>query len=117
MPGHPASTNHGLTLAQLRYHREVLNPLSPDHPRGPAGGALALRGGGAEQARRSSALRSQLENQLKRLRGQQAGLQDPAVLARKEQEEGSCFRRCVPGPSPSGRGDSHPIARIEARLR
>ena len=27
-PFHSASTNRGLTLAQLRYHREVLNPLS-----------------------------------------------------------------------------------------
>ncbi|HNN94944.1 MAG TPA: S46 family peptidase, partial [Pseudomonadota bacterium] len=115
VPGHPASTNRGLTLAQLRYHREVLNPLSLTILEARLAALSRYAAAGAEQARRSSALRSQLENQLKRLRGQQAGLQDPAVLARKEQEEGQLLSALRTRPESIGGagGDGHPIARIE----
>ncbi len=85
--GHPASTNRGLTLAQLRYHREVQNPIALRILEARLAALARYSATGAEQTRRASALRSQLENQLKRLRGQQAGLQDAEAIARKEREE------------------------------
>lgn len=114
VPGHPATTNRGLTLAQLRYHREVLNPLSLTILEARLAALARYAARGAEQARRSSALRSQLENQLKRLRGQQAGLQDPAVLQRKEREEGQLLSALRTRPELLGGkpGEPGPIARI-----
>ena len=85
--GHPATTSRGLTVAQLRYHRDVLNPLQIRifESRLAAIGHYEARG--EEEARRASATRNQLENQLKRLRGQEAGLRDTVAFARKEKEE------------------------------
>lgn len=116
VPGHPASTNRGLSLAQLRYHREVLNPLSLTILEARLAALARYAAAGPEQARRCSALRSQLENQLKRLRGQQAGLQNPEVLQRKAKEEEQLLLALRSRPELKARlGEAaNPIARIAA---
>ena len=85
--GHPATTSRLLTVAQLRYHRDVQNPLQLQTLEARLQTLARYEAQGAEQTRRAGALRSQLENQLKRLRGQQAGLRDPKAFAQKEKDE------------------------------
>ncbi|HXI93772.1 MAG TPA: S46 family peptidase [Blastocatellia bacterium] len=87
LPGNPGSTARLLTLAQIQYQRDVGNPLQKLvwTSRRDALARYAERG--PEQARQAgSAIRS-LNNSLKRLVGQQEGLMNPRMMARKEAEE------------------------------
>jgi len=85
--GFPGSTNRLLTLAQLRYQREVGNPAQMRvwSSRRDALARFAARG--PEEARRAQPARRSLENSIKRLVGQQEGLQNPRSFARKAAEE------------------------------
>lgn len=116
VPGHPATTNRGLTLAQLRYHRDVQNPIALRILEARLAALARYSAAGSEQVRRASALRSQLENQLKRLRGQQAGLQSANAFARKGREEEQLQSTLQARPELLGAvtGDATPFARIAA---
>jgi len=85
--GHPGTTNRGLIGVQLRYHRDVQNPLQIRTLEARLQAIGRYEAQGEEQARRAGSLRLQLENTLKRLRGQQAGLRDAEAFSRKEREE------------------------------
>ena len=83
----PGSTARLLTLAQIQFQRDVGNPLQKQvwTSRRDALAKYAERG--AEQARQAgSAIRS-FNNSLKRLVGQQEGLMNPRMMAKKEAEE------------------------------
>jgi hypothetical protein len=111
--GHPATTSRDLTIAQLRYHRDVQNPLQLAILEARLAALATYEQRGTEERRRASALRSQLENQLKRLRGQQAGLRDPAAFARKERSEQALRQAIEKRPELRARfGD--PFGRIAA---
>jgi len=87
LPGNPGSTSRLLTVAQIKFQRDVGNPLQKQvwTSRRDALGQYSERG--SEQARQAgSAIRS-LNNSLKRLVGQQDGLNNPRMMARKEAEE------------------------------
>jgi len=87
LPGNPGSTARLLTQAQIQYQRDVGNPLQKQvwNSRRDALARYAERG--PEQARQAgSAIRS-LNNSLKRLVGQQEGLMNPRMMAKKEGEE------------------------------
>jgi len=85
--GNPGSTARLLTLAQLKYQRDVGNPLQKK--------VWALRRDilenygkrGDEQKRQASGGIRSFNNSLKRLMGQQEGLLNPRMFARKEAEE------------------------------
>ena len=85
--GYPGSTDRLLTVAQLKYQRDVGNPLQMRvwSSRRDALAAYAARG--PEQARRAQSAKRSLENSIKRLVGQQEGLSNPRSFARKEAEE------------------------------
>lgn len=85
--GHPGTTSRGLTMAQLGYQRDLANPLQLSSLQARRAALMAYSARGEEQARRASALRLGLENTIKRLIGQQAGLSDPKNFARKQQDE------------------------------
>ena len=87
LPGNPGSTNRLLTVAQLHYQREVGNPLQMKvwTSRRDALARFAERG--AEQARRAGPASRSFENSIKRLIGQQEGLRNPRMMAKKEAEE------------------------------
>jgi hypothetical protein len=85
--GNPGSTARLLTLAQLQYQRDVGNPLQMRVWTSRRDALARYAALGAEQARRASPLRLSLENSLKRLVGQQAGLQNPRIMKKKEEEE------------------------------
>ncbi|HEX9959664.1 MAG TPA: S46 family peptidase [Pyrinomonadaceae bacterium] len=85
--GSPGSTARLLTVSQLAYQRDVGNPLQKK--------VWTLRKDilenfgkrGAEQMRQAGAGIRSFNNSLKRLVGQQEGLQNPRMFAKKEAEE------------------------------
>lgn len=87
--GSPGSTARLLTVAQLAYQRDTGNPLQKK--------VWSLRRDilenygkrGAEQARQAGAGIRSFNNSLKRLVGQQEGLQNPRMFAKREAEEKS----------------------------
>jgi len=85
--GNPGSTARLLTVAQLRYQREVGNPLQKKvwTLRRDILESYAKRGD--EQRRQAAGGIRSFNNSLKRLAGQQEGLLNPRMFARKEDEE------------------------------
>ena len=87
LPGNPGSTARLLTLAQIQYQRDVGNPLQKQVWTSRRDALTRYAERGPEQARQAgSAIRS-LNNSLKRLVGQQEGLMNPRMMAKKEAEE------------------------------
>ncbi|HYR91422.1 MAG TPA: S46 family peptidase [Terriglobia bacterium] len=87
LPGNPGSTSRLLTIAQLKYQRDVGNPLQMQVWTSRRDALAAFAKAGPEAARRAGEIRRSLENSIKRLVGQQEGLQNPRMMARKEAEE------------------------------
>jgi hypothetical protein len=86
-PGNPGSTNRMLTVAQLKYQRDVGNPLQMQVWASRRDALAAYAKLGEEQARRAQSTRRGLENSIKRLVGQEEGLMNPRMFAKKEGEE------------------------------
>jgi hypothetical protein len=86
-PGNPGSTNRLMTVAQLRYQRDVGNPLQMQvwSSRRDTLARYAQRN--AEAARQAGDTRRSLENSIKRLVGQQDGLMNARMMAKKEADE------------------------------
>jgi hypothetical protein len=91
VPGYPGSTARLLTVAQIRYQRDVGNPLQMLVWTSRADALARYAKLGPEQDRRSSAGRLGLSNSMKRLVGQQDGLLNPRIFKKKEEDE-SAFR-------------------------
>jgi hypothetical protein len=92
--GFPGSTARLSTVAQLRYQRDVGNPLQMQVW---ASRSTALKNfgkRGAEQQRQASQTIRGLENSIKRLVGQQAGLENPRIFKKKEDDE-AALRKTV----------------------
>lgn len=87
LSGNPGSTDRLMTSAQLRYQRDVGNPLQMQVWTARRDALARYSARGAEEARRAGAARRSLENSIKRLTGQQEGLMNPRMFARKEAEE------------------------------
>jgi hypothetical protein len=87
VPGNPGSTARLLTMAQIRFQRDVGNPLQMQVWTSRRDVLVRYASTGQEAARQASALRRSLENSIKRLVGQQEGLANARMLAKKEQEE------------------------------
>lgn len=89
LSGNPGSTSRLLTLAQIRYHRDAGNPLQMQVWSTRAAALARYAQTGPEAARRAASQRRSLANSMKRLVGQQEGLMNPRIMARKEAEEQS----------------------------
>jgi hypothetical protein len=87
LSGNPGSTNRLLTNAQLQYQRDIGNPLQMQVWSSRRTALNRYSALGAEQARRSNATRRSLENSIKRLESQQAGLVNARLYGKKEAEE------------------------------
>ena len=85
--GNPGSTNRLLTLAQLQYQRDVGNPLQMQVWNSRREALLRYGATGPEAARRGLNIVRSLSNSIKRLVGQQDGLNNQRMMARKEQDE------------------------------
>lgn len=87
VPGNPGSTSRLLTVAQLKYQRDVGNPLTKLVWESRLHALEAYSKRGAEQARQAHGSIRGLNNSLKRLSGQEDGLMNPKQFAKKEKEE------------------------------
>src|SRR5262249_1566778 len=86
-PGNPGSTNRLLTVAQLQYQRDVGNPLQLQVWTARRDVLVRYGQRDSEAARQVNESRRSLENSIKRLLGQQEGLMNPRMMAKKEAEE------------------------------
>jgi peptidase S46-like protein len=87
LPGNPGSTSRLLTITQIQFQRDVGNLLQRDVWTSRRDALLKYSERGAEQARQAGSSIRSLNNSLKRLVGQQDGLMNPRMMARKEGEE------------------------------
>jgi hypothetical protein len=87
VPGNPGTTNRLLTAAQVQYHRDVLNPLQMKVWTSRRGALTRYAALGQEQARRAGASLRSVENNIKRLTGQQEGLASARQMRKKEEDE------------------------------
>jgi hypothetical protein len=116
LSGVPGATDRLLTLTQVRFQRDVGNPLQRKVWESRRDTLETYAKTGPEAARRTGATIRSLENSLKRLVGQQQGLENPRVFARKEEQE-QALRTAVSG-NPSWRSQySGAWDRIDAAYR
>ncbi|MGI9108011.1 MAG: S46 family peptidase [Pyrinomonadaceae bacterium] len=87
LSGNPGSTNRLLTVAQLQYQRDLGNPLQMQLWSSRRAALNRYSALGAEQTRRAGSNRRSLENSIKRLESQQAGLLNARLFGKKEAEE------------------------------
>jgi len=99
LSGQPGSTDRLLTLTQIVYQRDVGNPLQRRVWESRRDALKAFASLGAEQARRAAGWIRSLENSLKRLVGQQQGLENPRIIARKAAEEQALRAKGTANPS------------------
>lgn len=85
--GYPGSTARLLTVAQLAYQRDFGNPLQKQVWTSRLDALEEYSKRGTEQARQASGAIRSFNNSLKRLTGQQDGLMNPRMFAKKEAEE------------------------------
>lgn len=94
VPGFPGSTARLLTAAQIKYQREIGNPLQLRVWTARSEALQRYSQLGDEQRRQAAQTMRGLENSLKRLVGQQAGLENPRIIKKKEDEE-AALRKAV----------------------
>jgi hypothetical protein len=92
--GQPGSTDRLLTTTQIRYQRDVGNPLQRRVWEARRDGLTGFARRSPESSRRAGGLIRSLENSLKRLTGQQQGLENPRIFARKEEAD-AALRKAV----------------------
>ena len=98
-PGYPGSTARLLTVAQIKYQRDVGNPIQQQVWTARRDALARYAALGPEQGRRASAGRLGLENSLKRLVGQQEGLMNPRTFAKKEEAEAALRAKVAANPT------------------
>jgi hypothetical protein len=85
--GNPGSTNRLLTLAQVQFQRDVGNPLQMQVWNSRREALVRYSATGPEPLRRALNTVRSLSNSIKRLVGQQGGLSNQRMTAKKEQDE------------------------------
>ena len=85
--GHPGSTQRLDTVAQLMNDRDVNDPARLNIYRRRIGVLKEYSSKGTEQARQAASQIFGLENALKAVSGEAAGLKDPAIMALKQRDE------------------------------
>ena len=85
--GHPGSTQRLNTLAHFKYRRDLALPFAVANNEMREAAVKKWMALSPENARQSTSELFGIQNSLKSQRGQLKGLQDPAVMARKEAAE------------------------------
>lgn len=97
--GHPGGTQRLYTLAHLEYLRDVSMPANLERLERMREARLRYAALGAEQARQVQSDVFGIENSLKSMRGQLAGLKDQAVIARKQASEAALRKAVAADPA------------------
>ncbi|HJQ68868.1 MAG TPA: S46 family peptidase [Blastocatellia bacterium] len=87
LSGNPGSTNRLLTMAQLNYQRELGNPIQMQVWTSRRDALARYAKKSAEADRRATQSLRSLENSIKRLTSQQAGLMSARLIEKKTKEE------------------------------
>ena len=85
--GHPGTTQRLNTLAHFKYRRDLALPFAVANGEMRESAVKKWMALSAENARQSTSELFGIQNSLKSQRGQLKGLQDPAVMAKKEASE------------------------------
>ena len=85
--GNPGSTNRLLTISQVQYQRDVGNPLQMQVWTSRRNALVRYSATSPEAARRGLNTVRSLANSIKRLVGQQDGLKNTRMMAKKEEDE------------------------------
>lgn len=96
--GVPGSTARLLTVSQLKYQRDIGNPLQKKFWEVRRDALENYAKLGEEQRRQASSGIRSLNNSLKRLTGQQDGLTNPRMFAKKEAEEKDLKEKLAKNP-------------------
>jgi len=96
--GHPGSTSRLYTVAQLEAVRDVALPLALARLRGWLEVNRRYAAQGPEQARQAARQIFGIENSLKAFTGQQEGLADKSLMAKKQKEEAGFRARVAKRP-------------------
>ena len=113
LAGYPGSTDRLLTVTQVRYQRDIGNPLQKQVWAARRDALAAYAKTSAEAARRANGPIRSLENSLKRLEGQQKGIESARILAKKDEEE-RALRAAVAGNPSWQKAYGDAWARIDA---
>jgi hypothetical protein len=97
--GSPGTTSRLLTMAQLDFHRDVLNPTQMEVYAARRDALARYAATGAEARRRASATMRGIENSMKRLVGQQNGLENERLMSAKMAEEGKLRKAVAENPA------------------
>jgi hypothetical protein len=85
--GNPASTQRLDTVAQLEFERNTREPLILNLLKSRVAALQAYSARGPEQARQAGSMIFGLQNSIKAYEGRYRGLQDPALIEKKQKEE------------------------------
>ncbi|HEY3384708.1 MAG TPA: S46 family peptidase [Vicinamibacterales bacterium] len=85
--GSPGATSRLLTMAQIEFHRDVMNPVQMAVWQARLVALQRFSATSPEADRRASAGRRGIENSIKRLVGQQRGLENARLMATKREDE------------------------------
>ncbi|RKH21075.1 S46 family peptidase [Corallococcus sp. CA047B] len=96
--GHPGGTERKSTVAELEFQRDVALPQTLLTLAELRGMLREFTSGSADRYRMARSRLRGVENGLKALRGRQEALADPALLARKRQEEAELKKRIDANP-------------------
>ncbi len=97
--GSPGTTSRLLTVAQLDFHREVLNPTQMAVYMARRDALARYSGTSPEATRRASASKRGIENSMKRLVGQQNGLENERLMTAKMAEEAKLRKAVAENPA------------------
>ncbi|MBI1873361.1 MAG: S46 family peptidase [Acidobacteria bacterium] len=117
--GHPGSTDRLKTLTQLEFQRDVVYPISIRTIERRLAALRAYGSRGSEQTRQAGDFVFGLENALKALTGEYAGINNAEIFAKKTKEENE-FRSLINGKPDwtSAYGSAwDEVARAEQRAR
>ena len=96
--GHPGSTSRLDTVAQLEFQRDTALPDALGLLKDRIARLQAFAAKGPDQYREAGSLIFGLQNSYKALSGQLAGLQDSAVMTKKQKEEQEFRKRVTANP-------------------
>ncbi|RKH45303.1 S46 family peptidase [Corallococcus sicarius] len=96
--GHPGGTERKSTVAELEFQRDVALPQTLLSLAEMRGMLREYASGSPDRYRMARARLRSVENGLKSLKGRQEALADPALLARKRQEEAELKKRIDANP-------------------
>ncbi len=99
--GHPGTTGRLATMTELEFQRDVSFPLTLERLRGMRKALEAFMATSAENKRAGTELLASILNSLKAYTGFDGGLHDPALMARKREDEQKLRKAVADDPAKS----------------